>query len=552
MRSRLAMYGLEETITRPVIIQILQDISKEIGCFTDPYLYIDENSGIKKVRNRNKSSLATNRNDPISKLATKPKEVLRVNDFSDTVKPGYETDPSVLNPATKPILVDPEIHFLVRPVLQYRKIELNIEYSTTDKIYLTSILEKLKMLPVFNEGQFLHHIEYSYSLPLSIRRLLGHIYVRKQAEWSEEEHIMFKDYIYSLADDRLTQYVSQSEKFDNLEIGFTEKQMECLGYITEDINSLKAEETDFGYGFSFSYTFHFQMPIGYDLIYPILVYNRPLDKKVFTNPKKKKNGRSYNQNYTSDFHGLRTLFQNPIPSEYMKQRYSYGKIPACDEELPNNYPSSYIRLLTQLIIVDPKDPTNVLNLDDLQKEIKFKPYVYEFIKNEFRHVVRRNSSYLYFCIYENNKLLENKLTLDENGNFKTTFDMDMRKTYRLCLFILRDLDVLEFKNRARILKFLKDNLEVSRNFCSTQNEILLLENKNGDGLLKSQILTIKNKYLSTLEIFRNIYGLTQEDVDKIEKQYGVGIDIGLSLKYTNKPAPKGVQIFKQSFINLFE
>lgn len=545
------MYGLEETILRPIIIQILQDISREIGCSKDPYLYIDENSGIRKTKNRDKSSMETNSHDPINKFSSRYKEILKVTDFTDQVKPGYETDPNVLNPSTKPLLQDNEIHFFVRPVLQYRKIELNIEYSTTDKIYLNAILEKLKMLPVFNEGQFLHHIEYSYSLPKSIKNLLGHIYIRKSKEWTDEEMMMFKDYIYSLADDRLTKYVVQNEDFNSLDIGFTEKQMECLGYITEDINSIKPEETDEGYGFSFSYTFNYQMPIAYDLFYPLLVYNRPLNKKIFRKDKEK-NGRSYNLNYTSDFHGLRKLFQHPIPSEYMRHRHSYAKFPSCDEELPNNYPTSYVRLLTQLLIVDPKDPMNVLHLDDLQKEIKFKPYVYDFIKHEHRYVVRQNSSYLYFCIYENNKLLENHLTLDQEGNFKTTFDMDMRKTYRLCLFILKDLDVIEFKHRTRILKYLKDNLVASRNFCTSQYELLRLDNPNGESFIKSQIMTIKNQYLSTLEIFREIYGLTQEEVDKIEKQYGVGVDIGLALKYTNKESPKHIQIFRQSFRNLFE
>lgn len=550
MNVRLQLFGLEETILRPIIIQTLRDISKEIGCLTKPYLHIDDNSAIKKTQGVNKNQFSTNSNSPIKKFSGKTKEMLRVTNMNDAVTPGQEIDYRINYPETKPFLNDPEIGFSVRTIIQERKLDLSIEYTTTDKAYLNSIINSLKVLPTTTECRMLHDLEYKLFLPSNIKRLLGHIYLRKKKRWTDEELLTFRDYITLIADDRLTDFVSHSSSVDGFKFGIQEKLVEVLGVMSTDVHSLKPEATDDGYSIEFDYSIYYQMPIALDVRYPLVVFNSLISKKDmnFT----PRTGRSYVENSTADLAGLRKHFLNPMASEYMGTLSSYVKIPSRDDTMPTTFPSRYVRLLTTLFLVSDQDRRDVMNLDQIQG-VSFKHFIKEFIlKSEFEFITKQDRSFIYITLYENDILLHNVLEMDESGNIRTNFDMNLKKTYRMVVFLLKDLDYLSKVDRARTTNFLKSNLIPSRNFCNYEKEKLKKDYKNGNTGLKIQIMTIDNRYLSSLDAFKEIYGLTDEDIVKVENRYGRGVDIVDIIKYSKIKTPKTQQIYKTAIYNLFD
>lgn len=550
MNVRLQLYGLEETVLRPIIIQVLTDLSKEIGCLTKPYLHIDENSAIRKTQSKNKNQFGAESNAPIRKFSGKTKEMMRVTSINDSVAPGYEIDYRINYPQTKPFLNDPEIGLAIRPIIQERKLDISLEYVTTDKAYLNSVVNVLKVLPTTTECKMLHNLEYKIFMPSNIKRLLGHMYLRKKKRWSEEELLTFRDYITKISDDRLTDFVSHKSSVDGFKFGMSEKLVEVLGVLNTDVHSLKPEAYDEGYGIQLDYSIYYQMPIALDVKYPLVVFNSLISKKDmnFT----PRTGRSYVENSTEDMAGLRRHFKDPLVSDYMGKLNTYIKVPERDDGMPTTFPSRYVRLLTNLFLVSDEDKRDVMNLSQI-KGAKFKHFVKEFIlKSEHNYVTQQDKSYLYFTLYENENLLHNVLEMDEEGNIRTNFDMNIRKTYRLVVFLLKDLDYMNRMDRARVSGFLKSNLIPSKNFCNYEKEKLKRDFKNGDTTLKTQIMTIENKYLSSLDAFREIYGLTEEQVKQVERRYGVGVDLLDVVKYSNVKSPKVKQIYKTAINNLFD
>lgn len=549
MNTKLQLFGLEETVTRPIIIQVLRDLGKEIGCSSKPYLYIDENSEIKKTRSSNKSVLSSTANSPIRKFSGKSKEYLRVTSINETVTPGFEIDTNINFPKTKPFFYDREINFQVKTIIQERKLDISIEYGTIDKAYLNGVINILRTLPTFSECKFLHNLEYKLFMPKSIKHLLGHIYLKKKKRWSDEELLTFKEYVESIADDRLTEFVSHKSSPDGFKLGIKEKLVEVLGVLNSDVHNLTIEPNDDGYTINLDYTIYYQVPIAIDVTYPLVVFNSVISSKEMNF--KPRTGRTLSDNNTSDLIGLRRLFRDPIASDYMGKISSYVKYPVNDDAMPNIHPDRYTRLLTNLFTVDENNPRDVMNINDI-KGAKFKHFVKQFIlANEYKYVTKQCRSYLYFTIYENDNLLYDKLEIDENGNITTNFDMNIRKTYRLVLFLLSDLDYLSLEDRRRISNFLNLNKEPSQNFCTYQKEKLLQTHKDHKHI-KTMLMEIENKYLSTLDAFKEIYGLTDKEVELVERNYGKGLDIVDIVKYGNVKRPRRNQIFTTALNNLFD
>lgn len=549
MNAKLQLFGLEETVTRPIIIQVLRDIAKEIGCVTKPYLYIDDNSAIKKTRSPNKSKHSSNSNSPIRKFSGKTKEYLKVTSMSDNVTPGYEIDTNISFPKTKPFFFDREINFQVKTIIQERKLDLSIEYSTLDKAYLHGVINILRTLPTYSECKFLHNLEYKLFMPGTVKRLLGHIYKRKKNRWTDDEMLTFRDYVYSIADDRLTEFIPHKSSADGFKMGIREKLVEVLGVLNTDVHNLTIESNEEGYSINLDYTIYYQIPIAIDVTYPLVVYNSLISKKEmnFT----PRTGRTLSNNNTSDLIGLRRYFKDPLASDYMGKINSYVKYPLRDDTMPNVHPDRLTRLVTNLFLVNDKDPREVMNIDEIQGA-KFKYFVKQFIlASEYKYVTKSCRSYLYFALYENDVLLNDKLEMDEKGNIRTTFDMNIRKTYRLVIFLLTDLNYLNMEDRRRITSFLNATKESSNNFCTYQKE-KLIKTHNGEKNIKSMIMEIENRYLSSLDTFREIYGLSDEQVKLIERNYGKGLDIVDIIKLGKVKTPKHRQIFSTALNNLFE
>lgn len=517
MKTRIKLFAANETMTRPVIIQVLKNLAKELGTATDPYLYLDDNSNIIKTRNKSGSILKSNDTSAFQAASVSLVESLRVTDFKEIVEEGYEMNRLLLSPDSTPLLLDEEAGIRIQPVMQKRKIEMSIEYITSDKIFLDGLLESLRVLPALNNGQFRHNLEYKVHIPELVTKLILNVYMIKRGVWREDEMIPFSKYIHDIADNRLDMAVPEGGDVKDITLSYREKQMGVFGYFTDELSSIEPEEGDNNdYKISLNYTFTYDKPIAMNLVYPLMVYNKKLHKSFFSFYKQPT--RSEWLNYLGADQSLMT--EHGLPKKHYGMNFftKFIKIPFTDDTMPRDYPNEYSRFLTYLFRVDPNDRTEIGTIDDLYK-IKFAEPIKELLlksEREFSGMIHR--SIFWFALYENEKLTpKNKIYIDENGMFRTTEPLDIRKRYRLGGFILNNLNFLKPFDLSRIKNFLSRNLAVNLNMASDELSTFY---KNKETITKDQLeyynvklFEVKNKYVPTLDILTDVYGLTNEEMN---------------------------------------
>lgn len=530
MKARLKIFGVEDTVTRPILTQVLKNLAKEIGCRSEPYLSFELESNLFLAKNKKGNAFKNYKSDAYGKISENIKEILFLSDFSETVEEGFERNPLLQNPDTLPIFFDKDINFRVNTIMQRKKVEMTVEYITTDRTYLQSVVNMLGIIPSTTEGEVAQNIQYSYLVPEALKHLIKHIHTLKMNRENIEDRLSLEDYIKSIGDSRLSQNLTPDGNSVLLDLSIVEKQMHVRGRFTGDFSNMKIEQAENNaFNISFSFTFTYETPLGLQLDIPLLVYNQVIDKKFMAVNSIKEN--SYHLTYTTSFQGLMKLFRSQMPNTKPRYLNNFLRTPLTDEPMKVDFPKFYNRLFTSLIFVDANDPYDICNIKDFE-HIEFKEQIVKFLlESERENVGKPLGSYLWFGLYEDKNLLyKETILLTEEGNLKTNFPMDVKKTYRLACFILNDLDYLSNSNRTRIQTFLKDNIINNANEMKTEVLKAIRDYDNDIEKIKTEVLTIKNKYLSTLELVGNIYKLSEADKNLIKSIFGEGESLYKDIK----------------------
>lgn len=538
MKARLKLFGLEDTVTRPILTQVLKNLAKEIGCRSEPYLSFELESNLFLAKNKKGNAFKNYKNEAYGKISENIKEILFLSDYSETVEEGFERNPLLQNPDTLPIFYDRDIGFRVNPIMQRKKVELTLEYITTDKTYIHAVTSILNIIPSTTEGEVAQNLEYRYLVPEALKHLIKHIHTLKMNREDLNKRVSLEDYFKNIGDSRLTQNITTEGKTNFLDMSIMEKQMHVRGRFTGDFSNIKIEQAENNaFNISLNFTFTYEVPLALQIDVPLLVYNQLIDKRFMAVNSIQDN--AYHLTYTSSMNGLMKLFRSQIPNTKPRYLNNFLRTPFTDDPMKVDFPKFYNRLFTSLCFVNPDDPYDICGINDFE-HISFKEQIIDFLLTSEREVIGKPlGSYLWFGLYENKNLLyKETIILTEDGKFRTNFPMDIKKTYRIACFILNDLDYLANSNKNRIQQFLKENIiSQSENL---KNDVLnaIKDYDNDIEKIKTEVLTIKNKYLSTLEIVGRIYNLSEAEKNTIKNIFGEGEtlyhDIKLALQSVAK------------------
>lgn len=538
MKARVKLFGTENTIIRPVLIMMIKDVISNLGGDRDAYVFIDDNSNLLKGHNKTKMSFKSSRDAALKKFNGALKEFARLTDYEDVLDDNAGNDLNFLRPDAIPIFIDKEIKFSVVPIKQRRKVTLGIEYSTQDKTDLIAKCNMMSLNTVYPGITYYHDLEYSYVLPKTIVYMLSNIITCKNKALKElnRELINPFDYIASIADDRLTYTSPDNGDPKDAMFSIVERQASVVGNFTGSVSDIKPEvNEDGGYSINVSYTFTYDEVIGFEINYPIVVYNTMINKLFITKNKTVVKSRV---NLHDPMQGalINSVNQTDIVgSPYFK--LDYLTIPFYDDMMPRNYPDCYNRVITSLICLDHKDRKHIRNISKMET-ISFKPEILKLMLNEEReHVTRYKGSFVYLGLYVNDMLdISIPLKLDESGNVYSEVDLDLTKTYRLGIFLLNNYNYLSEEDLRRLKLVLSNNLytmsdltkEAIKNY-EYLNAHLLESNKNEYYM---GITNIKNQFVACIDSLSDTYMLSDKDKELIANSYPD--PVGMFFKIVNK------------------
>lgn len=425
-------------MVRPTVIAVVRDIKSMLGLKDNIYTQYDPKDDIKKRINELGELLGENNSI---------KEWVKV-ETEEVSEPDYEllTIPSM--PDYKPIYKDVEVGSKVAPIYHHRKLNIKFTYLTMSKSGANAIINNIRAMTSNDGYSMKHDLEYHYTVGGFVTDLVSEINTLKNKRL--ENKFTLEEYIGKTFDDRVDLAYTFDADLNKAEVVIRETQLEVIGYIedsTYDITTQYDEE----YGqwtIDFTYTISYEKPVSLLVKYPIVVYNSLINGWF----------RRMNPKYKFRANGYRTgriasAFEAVNKPELLRSRANgnYICIPDLDKpELPKQM-DIYSRLLCILCIVDETDRTLLFNIRDIPN-IEFREEVITFItKSEKESIGKMFQSLFYFELFENeSKCYDKEITIDKDGNLRSTKPLDMTKTYRVTISALSNLISLDLKARNRI------------------------------------------------------------------------------------------------------
>ncbi len=502
--------GLEQTVTRPIIITLCKDVMVMLQMDKNTYVQYGDQVLI------NNSDQGR---DTMSKAI--PDRLLTVNVKENPID-GLEVTRTPLKAQTPPFYKDDEVKTKASTVYKDMELNLEIKYRSKSKAHITSLLNRISLMTSDSSHFNRHNIEFSYEIPKTVGTFIGEVFNIKK---EHKPDLVEEDYMDECLDmkriDRINSLSSVTAKSSYV---VREAQTEVLGYINGEIHDKEASEEGNYHTIDLVYTIQYVKPVAIHIEFPILIYNKPLPNS-FTNLDVKP---IIHSKYFESYKDLESLLTNYSTFGINYSGFYLTHPPQDDFKQPYEL-SGYQTLMSLLTIVNPTDTTNIMfNINDIGG-VKLKDSVIDFLLHDKDVVGTMFDSLFFFALYENDQInYNNKLYLDDEGNVKHTLPLDISKTYRVFIFLINDVTMLSCKSKSSTIDFLNSEIELAKEQQRTMSDFTAEINKDssrshlpGEGLeqIKTEELFI-DTYFSFFQVpdedifsgFQNIPQLSPAEI----------------------------------------
>lgn len=506
MTYLLPINGLRELSLKPLLVQILTDIGKMLGHSDDLFMQFKDEEPLAMVRSKNRN-IEDDRRYRIVSSGEKINRYLHLTAVSMEAKDSEVYDPSLIRRNNDPILQDGD--YTVIPSYRTSELKLTIKYYNDDKVNLQKKLDQVLLNLPLTQGKYVHDVDIRYPLGARLTALTKEIYSKKvkySSSIGETNHMSFYDYLKTISSKRVNPYVNETKNKGGYSIVIKEKHRTIVGMLDTNLDSLVIEEEDNGYAVEFEYYFYIEHPFGFIVRQPLMVYNQMLDKRFIQTIK---------QQPKPDFNIGTYFFTNitnavPDYSQLQVGTTPCYVIPELDDKVGIDSNGKYNRLFTRLVKVSNGNITLNINNISGKKYNKFelKREIVDFIlKSEREYVTKYDRSLFFFTLTEDgNTKFSETLKLGKDGILRNITPLDMKKTYRVNMYVNMDTSYLNSKDKNRIKRFFKqDEIRVNTNTIKHVQTLGLMYN-NEDFLFAPY--EFRKQYLSTLNLIMLSYNIS--------------------------------------------
>lgn len=418
----LPIEDLHDSVERPVVFSIVREVLEitEISDKTPISFYDDEGKSAQL------GSLINSDPNRINKWPFDERVRIEVEEDFD---PAAMLTIHTHQPENIPVFMDDTLGITIRPIYSPTKVVISFNYRTRDKNqamrWRNQIRAKTAMYREINMHEISYHTHLQEELFVIVKEL--HRLRENVAGYGESFDTYFAQHLSDKASIK-TNLGGKAVLW-----GVEERQIRIQGIFDFEGAPEKGEKdgTNDAWAISFSYKFEYQKPIMFNMTYPIVVHNQVLSKKYRPtetayriedqNRSFSLSGRGYNR-FESDTRVLTYKGNNGI------------SIPAFDEFSPKSILPSTVNILTCLVTVDTSggNPRKLMNLNELG-DVGLNASILEFIKTvEYPFMGRDYQSIFSLSLYRHSALVQSgSLIIDSNLDIYSTFDLDLRKNYRI-------------------------------------------------------------------------------------------------------------------------
>lgn len=437
-----AIVEIEDTwasITRPVAVEASRHINKLMGLpKTTPVLF----QGPSQVAALEGSTLEGE---------TNPARFSQTRKVFVQVTEEYAED-DMLNMAThKPdhvaVFRDHTLAVGVYPLYSRMKMTITLKYRAEDQVSADKWRNLMRRKVAEGRSVSYHSLEYYYSIPQKVVMLLNDTYRLREAQAGYSESI--ETYFKKCFSPKATTLTDM--KGSNPTLAIREQQNCAVGYFNFDIPPEK-EKTDEGavWEVSVEYTLIYDKPISLSVKYPVLVHNQMLPERWFDQEGVyREEAENDAPSHSQEAYDRVIATQGRAHDRRMVSGAYYPKWDDWFPKLGQRHTSTIIRIM---LMVSPTDLTEVCNLTQLGP-YNIHPLLIPFIQENYRYLPFNHESPFVVEVFQDDDLIDPKdIVVGNDLNVRISFDMSLRRTYRLRLSLVNNLTILSDAAIKRLLK----------------------------------------------------------------------------------------------------
>lgn len=379
-----------------------------------------------------------------------------------------------------PIFVDPQIDLLIYPVFVSTDVTLQISYTTPSKTEANKLRDELR-IKLSQMRNILHHeVEYDILLPLEAQELIADCHQLKNRLYPME----LSEYFHTFAT-RQAYMLTDTANPDNAQIAIRERQVRIVGRF--DFNPMpEAVEEDRDnntYRLTIPYKFTMEVARGMCVSYNPTVCNKLMPSKylkwVQENKIKTREEYSRNLTYTQSGSAL-SHFEAHRQLDYRIQNKLPLNLPLFDEFPLRQGHRGYVITTTFMTAVNEDDRRTLFNLKEIP-DFYMNEQLLEFIRaGEAPYVVRPYQSLFYFGLHYPDRYfdfdcLEISSDYVVKSNVKLPLDKPTRVSFSVLgdpVFVTKEMIDRWYKNKPMVLLYLREFIEVLRNYKHELRDVL--------------------------------------------------------------------------------
>lgn len=452
--------GVNETITRPIIRTVIRDLMKKLNISDTEVKYSDETIVTPSDTSRDTSSRGL------------PNKLIEIK-MTESPDSNEDVSGAVLKEKFGDIYRDDEIN--ANASLRYRGTEMTLEI--TFKSLFSSDIDGLKSvfntMAADNSNYLRHTLPYRVVLPETFKSLILAIHTIKKTVYPASTLQLYAENTFDSK--RLERLNPLSGEVSKAELVISEAQSEVLGYISGTLSDTKEEKEEGYYVINMVYILNYKKPIMVMADYEDYIFNKKLPS-AFTLKDNRRPDR--NLQYSSNMEDLHELTKKHDAFGIHPDGY-YLTYPKNDTFNLDVSPIGYQTVFSLLLTVEDEQEIDIFDISNIGG-IEFKPHIVDLLKSEGSNVGDLFGSLFYFAVYSGNKVIDNKVFIDENGIVKLSKPLDKRKSYRIFIFLINRLNVLKDDSVYRIKKFLNAEIEANLEKTRTYSKLPVEEKMTSD------------------------------------------------------------------------
>jgi len=420
-----------KSIIRPVVIDVVNQLIKLMRLDADTEVIFNGHSDIAMMPNGMIGITTRNKADNIRTVGRK------------RIFIGFEEEPTETSllemPTSYPeqscIFADNAIGITIRPIKVRTGVRLQIRNRFTSKAAADEWFTVMQQLIADYVKDYVHEATYNYAYPDEVLQALIELWKYRESQGGYDES--FSQWFRSNSTQKLTAITNQAGAQSDLAIGETIDNVqgnwdfETPPYPTK-ANNLGSWQAEFSYRFEFDKTTSMVM------YYPIIVHNQMLGENMLA----KRTLPSYRgKNYAKPLQQTRYEgIQEDIGQSYDPRVTAWLMHPDYDEWQMPNISSKFFPQFQALLELNVEDLRSVVSLKELGP-YQFTQRTLMYLRHVGSRVFHHHQSIIQIALFEDDMLLDHEsLVLDpETFQVSTTYDLDIRKQYRIVVYIDGDL-----------------------------------------------------------------------------------------------------------------